>query len=310
MKTEQGSLRVIQAGPLSLLVDEGRLGYNQLGITQGGPMDREAFNQANQLLGNPQNTCAIEVTLGGLLVICEEPTQITLTGLDVFLSVNGKRKLAGKVLTLNKGDTAEVIQGDVGVRSYFAIKGGFEAPLQFGSATTVVREGLGGLKKNGEPIKNGDVLTFSTQASIKAAVSEPVELNMLEHPTKLRLIPGYQFGDFTKAAVNRFFSTEFFLSSNMDRMGARLCGPSIESPYANMLSEGISFGAVQIPTDGQPIIMLNDRQTIGGYPKLGSIFSPDCDRLAQCRPGSKVRFEQISIFEAHNMLHLRQYTRK
>lgn len=298
-------MEVVHAGPLSLTVDQGRIGYHRMGITTGGPMDKAAFDSANRLLGNPPGSCALEVTLGGLVLVCKSNLKIAITGPDLIVTLNANEIPTWQVIDVKKGDVLEV-QQQSGVRSYVAAQGGFDVPLQFGSATTVVRESLGGLKKNGEPLKSGDLLFVSDNDCSTSVEDVSLPASTAEAVLRLRVITGYQFDDFSKIAINRFFNSEFCVSPKMDRMAVRLQGPGIASPYTNLVSEGITFGAIQIPADGQPIIMLNDRQTIGGYPKLGSVFSQDCDKLAQCRPGTKLRFEQISIFDAHNLLHLRQ----
>ena len=163
----------------------------------------------------------------------------------------------------------------------------------------MLREKIGGL--NGDKLQSGDLLPCSAKQ-----LSNPCYLPEQEHPVygkqaTLRVVPGYQQAAFSALQQWRFFNTEYQLTDRCDRMGFRLEGENVKSDLVGMLSEGICLGAIQIPADGQPIVLMNDRQTIGGYPKIGSVIAQDTPRLAQLSPGSRVTFESISIEQAHNI---------
>lgn len=304
MTPSLGYFDVKRTGPLSLLVDQGRIGFNQQGITVGGPMDKDAFDDANFLCGNHSECCCIESTLGGLVLVATQHTQIALTGQGSSLKINDRDVPSWQLIDINTGDNIELVQNNQGLRSYFAVAGGFLVKPQFGSCTTVTRDSLGGLCQDGSPLKPGDKLTFEINTKRQRLGLKTANNWQAPERITLRIITGYQFNDFDIKQRVRFFHSEYGLTPEMDRMAIKLSGPPIEVPYTQMQSEGISFGALQIPPDGQPIIMLCDRQTIGGYPKLGSVLSLDCYKLAQLRPGTKVQFEPIEMYDAHNLLHL------
>ena len=174
----------------------------------------------------------------------------------------------------------------------------------FGSTSTVVREGIGGLR--GEKLAAGDRLPCRPSRA-QTGLRLPREWwPQYSGQVELRVIPGYQYTHFPRLQQRRFFSLEWQVDQRSDRMGYRLQGPALQCELQGILSEGICLGAIQVPADGQPIVLLNDRQTIGGYPKIGAALSLDTARLAQLRPGGRVRFRAISPEEAHNALHLAQ----
>ena len=153
------------------------------------------------------------------------------------------------------------------------------------------------------PLKRDDILPCqSSSSSAQRSVSKKFHCRFDTDPVEVRMVTGYQYEQFSEEQINQFFSTDYVISQDSNRMGYRLEGRAIEMPSCEMLSEGISLGAVQLPADGQPIILLCDRQTIGGYPKLGSVFSKDIDKLAQMMPGRKLRFSPLSVDQAQRLL--------
>lgn len=298
------SIEVLQAGPQSILVDQGRSGYNRLGITASGPSDPFAFNTANHLCGNLQNACVIEIILGGIELLFLQPLTFAITGAKASLFIDDKGCESWRSYTVKKGQILSIGQAIKGLRIYMAVTGGFQVETIFGSACTVLREGLGGINQDGHPIMEGDRL-FCQKVEERQDLRLPVQ-HVPDYPSSLtlRVIASFQFADFDPVAVHRFLHHEFIVSTRMDKMGIRLQGVTIEAPVNGILSEGISLGAIQIPPDGQPIIMMNDHQTIGGYPKIATLFSLDCARLSQALPGTKVHFELLDIMTAHNLLHL------
>ena len=305
MSTSQQGFTVLQPGILSLLQDAGRFGQHSIGLTNGGPLDRHSFNWANRLCGNDQNACVIEASIGGLVLQIDIDTQIAVTGGDAALTINDKPAASWQTHSLKPGDKIALGFSQTASRHYIAVKGGFKIEPMFGSCATVAREKLGGLK--GAALQAGDSLPcIATKDSSLLKLSEEHRPNY-SGDIVLRVILGYQQAAFSHVQKARFFNHEFELSDKCDRMGFRLTGPEIQSGISGMLSEGICFGAIQIPADGQPIVLLNDRQTIGGYPKIGAVFSLDIPQLTQRMPGTKVRFEAITIDEAQRLLHLAHY---
>lgn len=300
-KTAQG-FEVVQPGILSLLQDAGRFGQHNIGLTTGGPLDKLSFDWANRLCNNEAGSCALEVSVGGLSMIAHVDTQIAIAGGDSQLSINKTPKRGWRSYAVKAGDKIEVGFAKGATRSYLAVAGGFQVEPMFGSVATVAREKLGGL--NGGGIKAGDILPCQPKTGAQNWTLAEEDRPDYSGDITLRVVLGYQQAHFDQEQQFRFFNQEFTLSDKCDRMGFRLTGPEIKADINGILSEGICFGAIQIPPDGQPIVLLNDRQTIGGYPKIGSVLSLDIPKLTQRLAGTKIRFEAISIDDAHNLLHL------
>ncbi len=285
-------LLVEKPGPLSLIQDFGRFGLGHIGITQGGPVDGYAYNWANYLLGNPVNCPAIEITLGNASFVALHNCHLAICGGDLSATVDGTPIPNWSDFVLKKGQRLRFSTPKNGLRAYVAIKDGFDIPAHLGSCSTVIRESLGGLDAKGSALKSGDILPFTPHRLPK---TKPRQMTFrfkpdYNLPIKLRVIEGYQYHDFDPEVIDTFYSSEFTISPDSNRMGYRLEGNSITPPYNGVLSEGIALGSIQIPDDGNPIVLLNDHQTIGGYPKIGCIARIDLPRLAQAKPGQKVYF--------------------
>ena len=295
-------------GILSLLQDAGRYGQHTIGLTNGGPMDPIAYKWANRLLGNSDNATVIETTVGGLSLISHVNTQVAVTGANVSVKINGAPQPQWQTLAIAKNDVLELGFATQGCRIYLAVKDGFQVDTQFSSTSTVMREGVGGL--TGKALTKGDVIhVLDRDASERVGLLKLPEKQQPEYlnAITLRVIPGYQEHAFSRHDQRMFFYHEYTVSDLCDRMGYRLSGEKVNCNIEGILSEGIALGAIQIPKDGQPIILMNDRQTIGGYPKIGSVLSLDLAKVAQLTQGGKVRFEPITIDHAHNLLLLAQH---
>ena len=303
--TNTTGFTVLQPGILSLLQDGGRFGQHAIGLTNGGPLDQHAYNLANRLCGNDSNACVIEASIGGLTLQAEVESQIAVTGGDAPLTINGKTAAAWQTHAVKAGDKIALGFSQVASRHYIAVKGGFQIDPMFGSCSTVAREKLGGL--NGSALQAGDNLPCVETANTPSLKLDPSDQPDYSGDITLRVVLGYQQAAFSSVQKARFFNSDFEISDKCDRMGFRLTGPEIQSGISGMLSEGICYGAIQIPADGQPIVLLNDRQTIGGYPKIGAVLSLDIPKLTQRLPQTAVRFEAISIDEAQRLLHLAHY---
>jgi biotin-dependent carboxylase-like uncharacterized protein len=295
---------VLSPGMLSLLQDAGRFGRHNIGLTTGGPLDSMAMAWANRLVMNAPGTTAIEASFGGLRLESHIDTLVSVTGGDQALLINGQERDTWRSHRVEAGDVIELDFARTFCRSYVAVHGGFEVTPSFGSAATVVREGIGGL--NGGKLEAGDRLAArGTSGTQCYKVRDYARIEYSDDIT-LRVIPGYQQHAFPRLQQRRFFAGRYTVTDRADRMGYRLEGPAIECEVDGILSEGICLGAIQIPADGQPIVLLRDRQTIGGYPKIGSAVSLDTGKLAQLMPGATVRFEPVTPHAADNIFHLAQ----
>ncbi|MEW6729500.1 MAG: biotin-dependent carboxyltransferase family protein [Pseudomonadota bacterium] len=311
------SLRVIKPGILALPQDGGRRGVMHTGLTQGGPLDLHAWAWANRLLDNPWGAGTLEIHYGGLELEAETDLWLSLTGADLdsriddeplapwqsFLLRRGQRLRFGHPrtgITDPSGTDRDSPTGESeggrprmgGIRAYLGVAGGLAL-----DGPTVPREGLGGLHGDGRPLAIGDRLPCTPGLAGRPRAVPGHFHPDYSAPLTLRLIPGSQFGAFSAEAHERLFGQSWRLSPRSDRMGARLEGKPIEAP-AGLVSEGIALGAVQVPPDGQPIILLNDRQTLGGYPKLGAIHPLDLAALAQRLPGTALRLRPCALHEA------------
>ena len=299
MSTQPG-LTFTKPGFLSLLQDGGRHGVMHLGLATGGAMDRNAWAWANRLLDNPFGTPALEITFGGVEFTTTLDTQIAITGAEVQCRVNGESRPLWSVINIQAGDRIALSAPKVGIRSYLAVLGGFQvAPGLGDSCATFTREGLGGLNQDGRPLQEGDHLPCHAGSArvLNRKVSERWRPDYKEELV-LSVIPCAQVDRFPASVLDTFFNNPYTLTRQTDRMGARLKGPALEPLGERLISEGTSLGAIQVPADGQPIVLLNDRQTIGGYPKLGAVTPRSLDALAQRTPGTTLRFRPVTLHEA------------
>lgn len=278
------------------------MGQHRIGLTNGGPLDPHAFEYCNRLLQNRAGTTALEISFGGLKLEAAVDTYICLTGAQMTLRINNHEQPRWEVLAIKAGDSISVDFAEQGCRAYLGVAGGFQVAPSFGSTATVVREKIGGL--NGDKLQAGDELPCEAVTQLRHLYLPAEHQPHYQNLVTVRVIPGYQQKHFSRYEQRRFFSHAYTVSDRCDRMGYRLEGPAIDCDIEGILSEGICFGAIQVPADGQPIVLLNDRQTIGGYPKIGSALSLDCGHLAQLRPGGTVHFAPVSPHGAHNALHL------
>lgn len=300
-------LEILSCGPGVTVQDAGRFGWEHIGITCGGAVDPLAYRTGQQLLGNPSDAAALEVPLGNMSLRLSETRRVAVTGAPPTVSAAGVAKPVNTSFLLNAWDVLMLGRIDSGMRCYLSIEGGIETAPVFGSRSTVVREGLGGL--DGRALQPGDTLPLGSaidapcrrtvgrhydRRAVKAAESGEARPNT----TPLRFVPGFQFDALPDTARDTLCSSRYRVSARGDRMGIRLEGSDIATGLSQLWSEGTCLGAIQVPPDGQPIILLNDRQTMGGYPKAGAVIASDCARLAQLRPGSRVQLVPISLREA------------
>jgi biotin-dependent carboxylase-like uncharacterized protein len=302
------SLQVIKAGFLSLIQDYGRYGYQHIGVTHSGPLDENAFLWANRLLGNHYNAPQIEVSYGAFSATFLEQTMIALCGADLSATLNEQAISPWQTYVVNAGDTISFKAPVTGLRSYLAVKDGFAVDPQLSSCATVVREKLGGLHQDGAKLSEGDVIPYASQPHdlvkhnlVKYDLVKRVPSQFTStYPKKitLRFMPNVSETSAGERAIKAFMQNTYKVTPNIDRMGYRLSGKVIHTESSGIISQGISLGAIQVPKDGQPIVLMRDRQTMGGYPLLGCVCGLDMGKLAQSLPGTELSFVPISVEEA------------
>lgn len=291
-------LRVLSAGPGATLQDGGRHGYLRFGVTAAGPMDQQAHATANLAVGNPAGATAIEVSVGGIELTAEGGTlSVAIAGGEFALSLDGRPLPSAVVLNLEEGAVLKIRAGGRGSWCYLAVAGRFIVPKVLGSHATHTRTGFGGV--NGRALAAGDRLGIersgSSQPSIGAIVTP-----WLDRPLDtIRVVLGPQHDFFADDQISAFLAGPWTVSAKADRMAYYLDGPQLAHARGyNIVSDGIAMGAIQVPGDGRPIVLMADRQSTGGYPKIATIIGPDLGRLAQARPGAAFKFAAVSIDEA------------
>jgi biotin-dependent carboxylase-like uncharacterized protein len=292
-------LTIEASTPLCLLQDAGRFGVRHLGVTQGGAADWRSMSWANWLVGNGLDAPVIEITLGEFTVVADEECVLALAGADLGAQVDGEALAPWRSFRLHKGQRLQFTRPLLGARAYLAAPGGFDAPKVLGSSATVVREELGGLDGMGHALGKGASLSYSGNSLILLRELPSKWVPDFTGEPLLDLVLGAQIGEFSGQSLFDAFNSTWSLDSRADRMGIRLLGTALQYQGKPMISEGIPLGAVQVPPDGQPIVLLNDRQTIGGYPRLGALTPLALARLAQCLPGAQVRLRPVVQDVAH-----------
>jgi antagonist of KipI len=279
------SIRVIEAGLQSTVQDLGRFGYAHLGVSASGAADALALRAANLLVGNAENTAALEMTLTGGALEFEEAAVIALTGSDF-----GAGLPLWTAIEIAAGAVVRCGATQSGARAYLAVRGGIDAPKTLGSASTHVLTGVGG-----RALRRGDVLRVGAES-----IRQPRRVTAVPplRTGPLRITDGPQADWF----ANELYEASYTVTEESSRMGLRLRGPAIPSPPGHMLTEGVALGAIQIPPDGQPIILFVEHQTTGGYPKPANVCSADLWRVGQLRPRDQVRFERVTMEQALQLL--------
>lgn len=298
---------VEDGGILTTVQDAGRFGYQQYGVTPAGPMDQKAFYLGNILVGNAKEESALEITFQGPRLRFEADNIIAVTGGDLSPQINNQVISMCQAIRVKSGDVLSFGGMKNGCRGYIAFAGGLDIPVVMGSKATLLRNNLGGME--GRKLQKGDKIGFS------APKTELPDMDRRKTPVEkydsreivLRVVPGPQDDCFSREGIQKFYWNSAVISNEFDRMGCRLeCDPIPHVGDGNIISDGIAFGSIQVPTNGKPIIMLADRQTTGGYTKIGTVASVDLPKLVQAMPGCKVRFVCISV-ELAQLLYNRQY---
>ena len=313
------ALKVLRAGVLSSLQDLGRWGYQRFGVPVSGAMDETSHRLANWLVGNRASEASVEMTLAGPSFSTTTDTLVAVCGGDFEPRVNGRPMPHTRPVLVRKGSTLDFGPCRLGCRAYLAVAGGFAVEPVLASRSTFLRGGFGGFK--GRALKRGDLLETgvldpgcypSLQRSLASSAGpiaytswsaiERVQL-MSSGVQTIRFVPGRHWDWFAEETRNIFVESEYGIASNSDRQGYRLVGPVVMPRRSTELSpEGVTFGTIQVPPDGEPIVLMASHQTVGSYPRLGDVASVDLPLLAQLPPGAAVRFEPITVKQAHALL--------
>lgn len=296
------SIEILEVNGLATIQDSGRTGWRKFGVPASGAMDAFAFRAANLLAGNDPSAAALEIGLGGIALRALRDCVIAVTGVGYALSVYIWDFPLWSSYYVRGGWTIRLDKLDSGMWAYLAVSGGVQTPPTLGSASTYLRGPFGGL--DGRQLQIGDVLRSGVPArplTDLAARTLPEEARpAYSDNSTLDVILGPQDEYFTDESIEMFLSGEYTVSATSDRMGYRLEGPALtHCGKAELLSEGMTVGAIQVPSGGQPIVMMADSPTTGGYPKIGAVASADLPLLAHCMPGmSKIKFRKTTVAKA------------
>ncbi len=300
-------IKVINPGPFSTIQDGGRKNYESFGVTPCGVMDSYSYRVANYLLENEEDSAVIECTLMGPELEFQSDTLIAITGADFSPKLNGKPVKMWSAISVRSGDTLNFGVSKSGCRSYIGVKGGIRVPLVMGSRSTDVRSGIGGIK--GRPLSKGDVIPIEKcfdNRSFSVSLSEKF-IPEYKDDIELRVILGPQDDYFTEAGIRSFLDSKYRVTSDSNRMGCRLYGEKIEFlSSGDIVSDAVSLGSIQVSSSGQPMILMADRQTTGGYSKIATVISTDIYKLAQVKPGCRIRFNLIELSDAHFLYRKRE----
>ena len=296
------SITVLNPGLLTTVQDMGRVGYQQFGVSVSGVMDPRAAATANILVGNPEDEAVLECTMLGPQLRFDAANTIAITGGDLTASLDGQPLSTYRAVAVQAGQTLRFQAPKTGCRAYIAFTGGLDIPEVMGSRSTYLKAKIGGFQ--GRKLQKDDVISFRAPGTPKNLSERYIYPEFVPRPVyTVRVVMGPQDDAFTPQGIATFLGEIYSVTNEFDRMGCRLDGPVIEHVTdGNIISDGIAFGAIQVPTEGKPIIMMADRQTTGGYTKIAAVISADFRLLGQLKAGDKIRFEKVSIQEAQEAL--------
>ncbi|MEC0303209.1 5-oxoprolinase subunit C family protein [Terribacillus saccharophilus] len=293
--------QVIKPGLLTTFQDLGRTGYQEYGVVVAGAMDDFSLQIANLLVGNRRDDAGLEVTMMGPVLKVLEDSVIAITGGNLSPRVNGQPAPMWKSFEVKEGQLVEFGQPMEGIRSYISVAGGFDLPAVMGSNSTYLKAKIGGL--NGRALEKEDILYGNEDVhAVTGRSLHYDEIPKYQKEVAVRVVLGPHQDAFTDEAIKAFLSSNYEITPQSDRMGFRLKGPELtHKTTADIISEAIPLGGIQVPANGQPIILMADRQTTGGYTRIATVISADISLLAQAAPGAVVRFEEVSVEEAQEV---------
>ena len=291
-------IEIITPGILTTVQDFGRVGVMKNGFTQNGAMDRYSMTVANRLCGNCDSAPVLEMTVLGVTARFTQDTVVCVSGADFGAKINDKPIKRNKAYKINKGDILSMGAAKSGMRAYLAVAGGIVSEYVFGSASTNLKFAFGG--HFGKKLQSGDVLSIGTGAFPLCEIDKwEIPESEYSKDAQLRVVLGPQNEMFTNEDIRLFLSQEYEVTAQSDRMGIRLSGEPLKSKNGmDIISDGIVFGSVQVPNSGEPIILMADHQTTGGYAKIATVISVDLPRASQLSAGNTVRFKSVTVEEA------------
>ena len=297
-------IEVQDGGLLTTVQDLGRYGYQRYGVPVAGALDQFALRVGNALVGNREGDAGLEITLAGPSLRVLADTVISITGADLDPRLDGEPVAMWRAIVLPQGGTLSFSGVLDGVRAYLAIAGGADVPLVLGSRSTYTRSRLGGLE--GRALMPGDRLSAVGEEPVNQVQGRKLPKEQVPsygHNHTLRVVPGPQDDAFGQEGLQTFLSASYTVTPQSDRVGYRFQGPQIRHKEgADIVSDGIPFGAVQVTGDGMPIVLLADRGTTGGYTKIATVISVDLAQVAQAMPGDTMSFRSVTVEEAHQAL--------
>ncbi|PHD55307.1 biotin-dependent carboxyltransferase family protein [Bacillus wiedmannii] len=308
-------VEVLHAGMFTTVQDLGRSHYQQYGVPVGGAMDQSALRMINMLVGNEENEAGLEMTIMGPKLLIKKTTLLAIGGANMEPLLNGKRIPLWRPILAEEGSMLCFGKVKSGCRAYVTFAGGIHIDRTMGSKSTYIRAAIGGIE--GRMLKKGDYFQIGTHTEMashciqnlqndernktKWVISSSI-LPQYKKYSKLRVITDFEYDQFTEESIQAFFTKEYKVSNYADRMGYRVEGEVLNRvEEKGILSSPVTFGTIQVPNGGQPIILMADRQTTGGYPRMGNIISVDLPLLAQLKPGDYVSFEKITLEEAEQL---------
>ncbi len=299
-------IEVVEPGVLTAVQDRGRYGYQRYGVPSSGALDEYSLRVANILVGNDEGAAVLEVTFSGASLRFLAPAVVSITGADLGPELNGGPVARWEAVPVARDDVLAFRQVRSGMRGYLAVAGGIDVPRVLGSRSTYGRSRLGGV--DGRPLQAGDVLRcVPSSGGLRGKKAPGQAVPDMGHGHELRVVLGPQDDAFTQEGIGTFLSSTYSVTNLSDRTGYRLEGPAIEHVTgADIISDGIPLGAVQVTGDGMPIVLLADRGTTGGYTKIATVVSTDIPKLAQAAPGDTVTFTSVTVDEAHDALRERE----
>jgi antagonist of KipI len=300
------AIEIIDLTGIATIQDTGRRGWNKFGVPTSGPMDWFAYEAANSLLNNSKNSATIELGLGEITLRALRDTTLAVTGAGYEVENYVWTFPLWTTFYVRAGWTVRVKKTSGGNWAYIAIAGGFDSPIIMNSRSTYLRGGLGSALKAGDILRAGKPFNELIKLAARNFVAVPQDLSCgtnfmpdSQTPT-IEVIPAPQVDWFTEEGIRTFYESEYTLRPSFDRMGYRLQGSAVEKAVTKeLISEGMTMGSIQIPADGQPIVMMADAPTAGGYPKIANVIHASLPLLAQCEAGvSKIRFREVTVDEA------------
>ena len=297
------AIEVVDGGFFTTVQDLGRLGYQRYGVPVSGAMDLFAHSVANLLVGNPRSAATLEATLTGPCLRFLVDAVVAITGADLQPKLDGVPVPGWRPFAAPEGAVLHFEGARDGARPYIALAGGIDAPVVLGSRSTFTRGALGGF--DGRPLQHGDRIRVAARAfaQVEGRTMPADRIPAYGHDHVVRVVLGPQHDAFTADGVATFLSSAYVVTAKSDRVGCRFAGPPVKhAGTADIVSDGIPFGAVQVAGDGLPMVLLADRGTTGGYTKIATVISPDLPRLAQALPGDRVSFREVTLADAHRAL--------